>query len=119
MVYRIKLAAGVGSDFDRIFDHLLGAYLGMGDSVGEAYERAAARVTAISEDLENLAHHPYQGTLHNDLQPDLRHVTKDRAIFYFQIDEENSTVNVLAIFFGGQDHRRHMLKRLSQHGRDV
>lgn len=114
MVYKINPAAAVSIDFDHIFDHLLAAYLGMGDSVEEAYNRAAGRVNAITDDLAKLAQHPHQGTLHNDLQPGLRHVTKDRAIFYFWIDEENHAVNVLAVFFGGQDHRRHMLERLSK-----
>lgn len=114
LVYKINATAAVGSDFDHIFDHLLGVYLGMGDSVEEAYDRAAGRLNAIAEDLEKLALHPHQGTLHNDLRPGLRHVTKDRAIFYFRIDEENRIVNVLAVFFGGQDHRQHMLERLSK-----
>ncbi|OLP59116.1 hypothetical protein BJF93_04140 [Xaviernesmea oryzae] len=114
MVYKINPAAAVSTDFDHIFDHLLAAYLGMGDSVEQAYERAASRLNAIAEDLEKFALHPHQGTLNNDLQPGLRHVTKERAIFYFWIDEENRTVNILAVFFGGQDHRHHMLERLGK-----
>ena len=41
--------------------------------------------------------------------PGLRTVTKDRAIFYFLVDEE---VRVLAVFFGGQAHQRAMLRRV-------
>jgi plasmid stabilization system protein ParE len=55
---------------------------------------------------------PHQGTLHNTLLPGLRSVTKGRAIFYFEADDKKARVLVLAIFFGGQDHQRAMLKRL-------
>lgn len=43
----------------------------------------------------------------------LRHVTKYRAVFYFTTDETNETVRVLGVFFGGQDHRRHLLARIA------
>lgn len=113
MVYKINPAAAVSTDFDQLFDHLFAACLGMGDSIEEAYDRATRRVNDVTEDLEKLALHPHQGTLNNDLLPGLRHVTKDRAIFYFRIDEESRVVNVLAVFFGGQEHKRHMLERLN------
>ncbi len=32
--------------------------------------------------------------------PGLRRVTKDRAVFYFTVDEERRVVRVLAVFFG-------------------
>ncbi|MBY0563268.1 MAG: hypothetical protein K2P58_03695 [Hyphomonadaceae bacterium] len=59
-----------------------------------------------------IAKRPHQGTLLPNLLPNLRCVTKDHAIFYFTVDDEARIVRVLAIFFGGQDHQRHMLKRL-------
>ena len=55
---------------------------------------------------------PHQGTLRTKMVPGLRSVTKDRAIFYFTVDDEARLVRVLAVFFGGQDHQREMLKRL-------
>ncbi len=36
----------------------------------------------------------------------------ERAIFYFDADDDRRMVRVLAVFFGGQDHRRGMLTRL-------
>ncbi|MEQ1616787.1 MAG: hypothetical protein ABL883_00400 [Terricaulis sp.] len=42
----------------------------------------------------------------------LRSDTKDRAISYFTVDDDARLVRVLAVFFGGQDHQREMLKRL-------
>jgi plasmid stabilization system protein ParE len=56
---------------------------------------------------------PHQETLRPDLLPGLRSVTKQRAIFYFDVDDHLRLVRVLAIFFGGQDHQRAMLQRLS------
>ena len=47
-----------------------------------------------------------------DTMPDLRRVTKDRAIIYFRVVEAAKRVQFLAIFFGGQDHQNHMLSRL-------
>jgi plasmid stabilization system protein ParE len=64
--------------------------------------------------MEALARAPYQGTLLPSVVPGLRQVTKNRAIFYFDLDEERQLLRVLAIFFGGQDHRRRFLARLGQ-----
>ncbi|MGF1553691.1 MAG: type II toxin-antitoxin system RelE/ParE family toxin [Paracoccaceae bacterium] len=85
----------------------------MGEDEREAVERAAARVTAIEDILEALGAAPFQGTLMPALMPGLRRVTKDRAIFYFIVDEAQECVLVLAVFFGGQDHQRRMLLRLA------
>ncbi len=43
----------------------------------------------------------------------MRHVTKNKVVFYFQIQELQKVLRLLAVFFGGQDHQRHMLRRLS------
>jgi toxin ParE1/3/4 len=39
-------------------------------------------------------------------------VTKQRAVFYFDVDDDQRLVRILAVFFGGQDHQRAMLRRL-------
>jgi hypothetical protein len=44
--------------------------------------------------------------------PRLRRVTKDKAILYFITDDELAEVRVLAVFFSGQDHLRHIVERL-------
>ena len=36
----------------------------------------------------------------------------DGRFYRFDIDDERETVRVLAVFFGGEDHIRHMLVRL-------
>ena len=44
--------------------------------------------------------------------PGARHLAIGRAIYWFDVDEANETIRVLAVFFGGQDHVRHMMARL-------
>ncbi len=48
----------------------------------------------------------------DDLIKSYPDATKGRAIFYFTVDGEAHVVRVLAVFFGGQDHQRQILKRL-------
>ena len=50
-----------------------------------------------------------------EILPGLRRLTKNQAVFYFNVDEGEKTVRILAVFFGGQDHLRHMLTRLVSH----
>ncbi|MEQ1707731.1 MAG: type II toxin-antitoxin system RelE/ParE family toxin [Terricaulis sp.] len=112
---RFEFARGrrVGRDLERIYDFLFVSYMEFGESADEADERAAKRVEGIEAAMERLAAHPHQGTLHPELMPGLRSVTKDRAVFYFIVDEEARTVRVLAVFFGGREHQREMLMRLA------
>lgn len=83
-----------------------------GDSFAEAKERVATRMRRIDEAMRALSKTPHQGTLRPKLMAGLRHVTKDRAVFYFTVDDEARVVRVLAVFFGGQDHQNIMLRRL-------
>jgi len=73
-------------------------------------------VERIKTDMGALAALPHQGTRCDDWAPDLRRVTKDRAIFRFTVDGEARLVRVLAIFFGAQEHQREMLRRLMRRG---
>ncbi len=86
--------------------------MSFGVPFADAKRRATARVLKIRDHMNALAARPHRGTLRSALLPDLRSVTKDRAIFYFTVDDEAQLVRVLAVFFGGQDHQRAMLKRL-------
>lgn len=113
MPYRVERSADTDHDLAAIFDFLLNSYMEFGDERGEALGRAAARIEAIEAEMFALGDVPHQGTLRPDLLPGLRSVTKQRAIFYFDVDDDLRLVRVLAIFFGGQDHQRAMLQRLS------
>lgn len=112
MRFNLDRGSQVTRDLERIYDFLFDSYVGFGDKPEDADVAAAARVAQIEVAMEGLAERPHQGTLLPALLPNLRSVTKDRAIFYFNVDDEARMVRVLAIFFGSQDHQRHMLKRL-------
>ncbi len=112
MAYEVILSEEADHDLELIFDHLVETYLTFGESLQDAFGRAEKRVAAVKSDMKSLSLAPYQGTLQSDLRSNLRHVTKRQAIFYFEIDEEHLAVQVLAVFYGGQDHQRHMTARL-------
>ncbi|MFT3727611.1 MAG: type II toxin-antitoxin system RelE/ParE family toxin [Terricaulis sp.] len=113
MPYRVERALDTDDDLAAIFDFLLNSYIGFGDARDEALERAAVRIEGIEAEMLTLGDIPHQGTLRPELLPGLRSVTKQSAIFYFDVDDDLRLVRVLAIFFGGQDHQRAMLQRLS------
>lgn len=110
--YRLERSPQATRDLRSILRFLIRSHRGFGESFGGAKERASRRVLQIEAAMERLARLPKQGTLRAHLMPGLRSVTKDRAIFYFTVDDEAHVVRVLAVFFGGQDHQRAMLKRL-------
>jgi toxin ParE1/3/4 len=109
--YRVERGRQALLDLDQIYDFLFESYLSFGDSRADAVTRVERRMEAITAQMLQLGDVPHQGTLCDDLAPGLRSVTKDRAIFYFSVDEEKRVVRVLAAFFGGQDHQRAMLTR--------
>ncbi|HRE45091.1 MAG TPA: type II toxin-antitoxin system RelE/ParE family toxin [Terricaulis sp.] len=113
MSYRVARLSQANDDLDALFDFLLESYLHFDDDLEAAVERASQRVARIKADLRALGKTPHQGTLLPHLMPGLRNVTKDRAIFYFTVDDDAQLVRVLAVFFGGQEHQRAMLKRLA------
>jgi len=112
VAYRVTRAGAVTADLARIHDHLVASYYELGEGVSEAFDRADARVRDIEGAIIRLVAVPYQETLCEDVLPRLRRVTKDRAILYFVVDEEHLEVRVLAVFFSGQDHLRHIVARL-------
>jgi plasmid stabilization system protein ParE len=115
MGFRVERSQQSIRDLELIFRHLIESYIGFGEPVEEAIARALQRLQSIESEMVGLARNPYQGTVWRmDGGDTLRHVTKKKVIFYFEIREEARTINVLAVFFGGQDHRQHMLERLNK-----
>ena len=112
MAFRLEFSAGAERDFGLIFDHLLRSYLDFGESLQSALDHAGARVLEIRAAAERILTAPHRGERHEDLLPGLRHLAIGRAIYWFDVDEARRTVRILAVFFGGQDHVRHMLARL-------
>ena len=111
MAYRVERAEGTARDLRAIFDFLFEAALAFGEEPERAARAAASRVEAIEAAMEALGAAPHQGTLRPDLGPGLRNATKDRAVLYFQVDDEARVVRVAAVFFGGQDHQGTMRLR--------
>ena len=109
MAYRVVRAEAAICDLELIFDHLVESYAALGDEVETALERAANRLREIDGEMEALGRAPFQGTLQPKLMAGLRNVTKNKAVIYFHVDENAEMIRVVAVFFGGQDHQRHML----------
>lgn len=112
MVYEVTFSADAERDFELIFEFLFESYVEFGEAVAPAIDRAEERIQSIRTDIEALAKAPHRGTMHDDILPGLRHVTFGRAVIWFDLIEDKSSVRILAIFFGGQDHIRRMLTRL-------
>ena len=112
MAWRTEFASDAERDFELIFDHLFAAYRSFGEADAEAFDRAVRRLEGIRIAALSIGRTPFRGTLREDIAASLRHVTIDRAVFWFDLDEPTETVRILAIFFGGQVHVRHMLARL-------
>ena len=112
MAFRLEFSADAERDFELIFDHLRRSYLDFGESLPSAFERAGKRVLQIRQAAERIAIAPYRGERHDDILPGLRHLAIERGIYWFDVDAANQVVRVLAVFFGGQDHVRHMMTRL-------
>ena len=112
MRFRIEFSAEAERDFALIFDHLFESYLGFGESVETALDHSEARIRQIRQEADRLAAVPFRGEIHVDLLSGLRHLTIDRAIYWFDVNEAEQRVRILAIFFGGQDRVRQMLTRL-------
>jgi toxin ParE1/3/4 len=108
----IEFSAAAERDFDLIFDFLFSQYVDFGEAPRAALEQAARRVRGIRKDADRLALAPFRGTLHDDVLPGLRHATLGKAIFWFDVDENAGRAVVLGVFYGGQERRIAMLRRL-------
>ena len=99
-------------DFALIFDHLFESYRSFGESVETALDHCEDRIREIRQEADRLYPAPHRGEHHDDLLPGLRRLTVDRAIYWFDGNEAEQRVRILAMLFGGQDHVRHMLTQL-------
>jgi len=112
MRFAIEFSADAEADFDLIFDHLFESYVAFGEDCDEALDHAAHRVMNIRTAADRLARFPLRGTARDDILPGILYLAIARAIYWFDVDQTAHTVRILAVFFGGQDHVRHMLVRL-------
>lgn len=112
MGYEVVRSVESRRDLVAIFRHLVDSYTALGDPLAEALQRAARRIASMETEMIALGRIPHLGTQLPGIGPGLRHVTKNRAVFYFEVDDAAKTVRILAVFFDGQDHQRLMLRRL-------
>lgn len=116
MAWTVDLSPNALRDLSLLFDHFDATYQSLGDSPDDAAEHAAERLLQIRDAMAKLTTSPFIGTHHPDLDEDLgpqiRHVTKNRAIIWFKLLEKKECIQVLGVFFGSQDHIRHMYARL-------
>ena len=112
MRFAIEFSADAERDFGLIFDHLFESYVAFGEGTEEALNHAARRAMDIRKAADRLASFPSRGTARDDVLPGIRFLPIARAIYWFDIDRTARKVRILAVFFGGQDHIRHMLVRL-------
>jgi plasmid stabilization system protein ParE len=110
--YRVRRAADIAHDLDLIEEHLVQSYREFGDDLENAVERAAARIYEALAYMWTFETHPHRGTEHADVRPGVRTVTDKRFVGYFEIDASSFEIRILAIFFGGVDHRRQIMDRL-------
>jgi plasmid stabilization system protein ParE len=110
--YRVRRAADVTRDLDLIEDHLVKSYQNFGDDLAYAIGRAAVRIDDALAYMRTFETYPHRGTEHPRIRTGLRTVTNRNFIFYFEIDEPSAEVRILAVFFGGADHRQQIMERL-------
>ena len=110
--YRVSRAADLTRDLDLIEEHLVRAYQEFGDDIGNATERASARIDEALTYMRTFATHPHRGTEQPPIRPGIRTVNNKNFVIYFEIEEASSEVRILATFFGGTDHRRQIMDRL-------
>lgn len=112
MRFAIEFSADAERDFGLIFDHLFESYVAFGEGTEEALSHAARRIMDIRKAADRLASFPLRGIERDDILPGIRFLAVAQAIYWFDVDRTARKVRILAVFFGGQDHIRHMLVRL-------
>ncbi|MDO6728264.1 type II toxin-antitoxin system RelE/ParE family toxin [Cognatishimia sp. 1_MG-2023] len=112
MGWTLNFSADAETDFACIFDHLVESYTAFGEPLESAFQHAENRIWQIREDANRILTAPQRGELQNDILPGCRKLTLGSASFWFVLHDTEQTVQILAIFFGGQDTRRRMLLRL-------
>ncbi|MBU2888144.1 type II toxin-antitoxin system RelE/ParE family toxin [Celeribacter halophilus] len=111
-MWDLEFTAEAEWDFELIFDHLASSYVELGDETDAALIRAASRIRGIRTSVNVLTQSPHMGTLRSDIHAGLRFVRMEKTAIWFLLDEERTCVVVVALFFGAQDHIRHMLARM-------
>lgn len=116
MNWKIDVSKEARADLDAHFAHLRQAQLDFGYDRQSATRLARDGIATMLTLAARLAAIPYAGTHHPNLLKGIRHVSIKHCVFWFRPDEETKTIEIFAIFRGGQNHFRHILARLSDEG---
>jgi len=108
----VRRAADDTRDLELIEEHLVKTYQEFGEDFEPAVERAADRIDDALVYMRTFVTHPQPCTEHAQIRSGIRTVTNKNFIFYFDVDDISSEVRILAIFFGGIDHRQQVMDRL-------
>lgn len=117
MAWKIEARPSARNDLDRVFEHLFQSAIEFSYDSAAATQRAESRILHIVESLVRIATEPRRGTLHRFRDKEYRHLTMDRAIYWFTLDVDTGTVRIEGIFYGGQDHMGRMVARLTSEGK--
>ncbi len=115
MAWTLEFAADADADFALIFDHLVDSYIAFGEPIEAALEHAETRIWQIREEANRILTAPLRGSGQDEILPGCRCLTLGKANYWFRVQQQDQTVVILAVFFGGQDARRKMLLRLLSH----
>jgi toxin ParE1/3/4 len=88
MDWKVEVQTRAEYDLTLILDHLIEAYQSFGDDLREAFDRASHRVLAIRDSALALGSVPYRGTKREEFGPEIRNVTVNRAVIWFDFDAE-------------------------------
>ena len=113
MAWRIEFAPEAVADLETLFDHLQSSRRQQGWPDGESARMAAERIRRIIRMADRIAIAPLRDHAHEVAGRRFRHLTLDRAIFWYTTENADSVVRIEAIFHGGQDHMGRMLARLT------
>ncbi len=112
MADRLEFPVEAKRDFALVFNHLFDSYIDFGEALEDALDHAEARILENRAAADHIAAALHRGERHDNILPGLRRLTIGRVVYWFDVDEDRLTVRIQAIFFGGQDHVRHMMARL-------
>jgi plasmid stabilization system protein ParE len=111
-VWSLEYSIEAERDFELIFDYLFAVYSDLGEHPDEALEHAAGRIRELRVSIGRLAETPHIGTSRSDIYPGIRFLRRDKAEIWFLPVVDRQMIVIAAIFFGAQDHIRHMMRRL-------
>ena len=98
MVFRVVFAPEAVEQLEQLLLHI----------AGQSSVAVAERYTnAVVETCESLALFPFRGVAREDIRPGLRLTHhKGRTVIAYRVDDASSTVLLIGVFHGGQDHER-------------